>query len=95
MIKVVRGLSIIDVPWNPSPLVSPVSSLHHRPHQFPQLMSLRGSTLSYAGVTHFPKHSLEYSLNFWSQSRKKIDVSAEVPLDPLVDGSRVRGRSPT
>ena len=24
------------------------------------------------GVAHFPKHSLEYSLNFWSQSKKKI-----------------------
>ena len=33
--------SIIDAPWTPSPLVSPVSSLHHHPHQFPQLTSLR------------------------------------------------------
>ena len=33
--------------------------------------ALRGSTVSYAGVAHFPKHSLEYSLNFWSQSKKK------------------------
>ena len=38
MIKVVCT-SIIDAPWTPSPLVSPVSSLHH--HQFPQLTSLR------------------------------------------------------
>ena len=28
---------------------------------------LRGSTVSYAGDAHFPKHSLEYSLNLWSQ----------------------------
>ena len=33
--------------------------------------ALRGSTVSYAGDAHFPKHSLEYSLNFWSQSKKK------------------------
>ena len=33
--------------------------------------ALRGSTVSYAGDTHFPKHSLEYSLNFWSRSKKK------------------------
>ena len=33
--------------------------------------ALRGSNVSYAGDTHFPKHSLEYSLNFWSQSKKK------------------------
>ena len=32
---------------------------------------LRGSTVSYVGDAHFPKHSLEYSLNFWSQSKKK------------------------
>ena len=32
--------------------------------------ALRGSTVSYAGVAHFPKHSLEHSLNFWSQSKK-------------------------
>ena len=31
----------------------------------------RGSTVSYAGDAHVPKHSLEYSLNFWSQSQKK------------------------
>ena len=32
---------------------------------------LRGSTVSYAGVAHFPKRSLEYSLNLWGQSKKK------------------------
>ena len=37
MIKVVCKPSIIDAPWSPSP----VSSLHHHPHQFPQLTSLR------------------------------------------------------
>ena len=31
----------------------------------------RWVTLSYAGDAHLPKHSLEYSLNFWSQSKKK------------------------
>ena len=41
MIKVVYKSSIIDAPWTPSPLVSPVSSIHHHPHQFPQSMSLR------------------------------------------------------
>ena len=38
---------------------------------FAMCPALRGSTVSYAGVAHFPKHSLEYSLNFWSQSKKK------------------------
>ena len=41
MIKVVSKPSIIDAPWTPSPLVSPVLSLHHHPHQFPQLTSLQ------------------------------------------------------
>ena len=41
MIKVVCKPSIIDAPWTPSPLVSLVSSLHHHPHQFAQLTSLR------------------------------------------------------
>ena len=41
MTKVVCGSSIIDAPWTPFPLVSPISSLHHHPHQFPQLTSLR------------------------------------------------------
>ena len=41
MIKVVCKPSIIDAPWTPSSLVSPVSGLHHHPHQFLQLMSLR------------------------------------------------------
>ena len=43
MIKVVCGLSIIDALWTPSPLVSSVLSVHHHPHQFPQLTSLRKS----------------------------------------------------
>ena len=38
---------------------------------FAMCPALRGSTVSYAGDAHFPKHSLEYSLNFWSQSKKK------------------------
>ena len=41
MIKVVCRSSIIDAPWTPSPLVSPVLSLHHHPHQFPQSTSLQ------------------------------------------------------
>ena len=41
MIMVVCKLSIIDAPWTPSPLASPVSSLHHHPHQLLQLASLR------------------------------------------------------
>ena len=40
---------------------------------FAMCPALRGSTVSYAGVAHFPKHSLEYSLNFWSQSKKNTD----------------------
>ena len=39
---------------------------------FAMCPALRGSTVSYAGVAHFPKHSIEYSLNFWSQSKKRI-----------------------
>ena len=93
MIKVVCGSSMIDAPWTPSPLVSPVSSLHYHPHQFPLWTSLRkflessvvythelwvfatcpalrGSTVSYAGVAHVSKNCLEYSMNFWSQSKK-------------------------
>ena len=38
---------------------------------FAMCPALRGSTVSYAGVAHFTKHSLEYSLDFWSQSKKK------------------------
>ena len=38
---------------------------------FAMCPALRGSTVSYAGDAHFPKHSLEYSLNFWTQSKKK------------------------
>ena len=41
---------------------------------FAMCPALRGSTVSYAGDAHFPKHSLEYSLNFWSQSKKKKDT---------------------
>ena len=41
MIKVVCKPSTIDALWTPSPLVSLVSSLHHHPHQFPQLKSLQ------------------------------------------------------
>ena len=41
MIKVVCKPSIIDAPWTPSPLVSPISSLHPHPHQFPRSTSLR------------------------------------------------------
>ena len=38
---------------------------------FAMYPALRGSTVSYAVVAHFPKHSPENSLNFWSQSKKK------------------------
>ena len=38
---------------------------------FAMCPALRGSMVSYAGDAHFPKHSLEYSLTFWSQSQKK------------------------
>ena len=36
--------------------------------------ALQGSTVSYAGDAHFAKHSLEYSLNFWSQPKKKSNL---------------------
>ena len=36
---------------------------------------------TYAGDAHFPKHSLEYSLNFWSQSKKKkLPCALMLPL---------------
>ena len=38
---------------------------------FAMCPDLQEYTVSYAGDAHFPKHSLEYSLNFWSQSKKK------------------------
>ena len=41
------------------------------PWVFAMCPTLRESTVSYAGDAHFAKHSLEYSLNFWSQPKKK------------------------
>ena len=41
---------------------------------FAMCPALRGSTVSYARDAHFPKHSLEYSLNFWSWSKKKKET---------------------
>ena len=38
---------------------------------FAMCPTLRGSTISYDGDAHFPKHNLEYSLNLWSQPTKK------------------------
>ena len=46
---------------------------------FAMCPALRGSTVSYAGDAHFPKHSLEYSLNFWSQSKKKKEKKKRSP----------------
>ena len=66
MIKVVYRSSIIDAPWTPSPLVSPVSSLHHHPHQFPQLTSLRKfqwtPLLMEAPVVVAPQHDRHHDL---------------------------------
>ena len=42
------------------------------PWVFAMCPALWGSTVSYAGDAHFAKHSLEYSLNFWSQPKKKV-----------------------
>ena len=51
---------------------------------FAMCPALRGSTVSYAGDAHFPKHSLEYSLNFWSQSKKKkVTVVLSPVLSPV------------
>ena len=36
----------------------------------------RGSTVSYAGVADFPKHSLEYSLKFWILPPQKKNTNA-------------------
>ena len=38
---------------------------------FAMCPEFRGSSVSYAGVANIPKHSLEYSLNFWSRQKKK------------------------
>ena len=43
--------------------------ISHRVFTSQPLSYWRGD--AYAGDAHFPKHSLEYSLNFWSQSKKK------------------------
>ena len=53
---------------------------------FAMCPALRGSAVSYAGDAHFPKHSLEYSLNFWSQSIKKVrrDASSQGQWRPDV-----------
>ena len=43
-----------------------------------------GSTVSYAGVAHFPKHSLEYSLSFWNQPPPKKNSGRESAYGPLL-----------
>ena len=48
-------------------------------HEF---AALRGSTVSYAGDAHFAKHSLEYSLNFWSQPKRKKRQFGGMSLHP-------------
>ena len=48
---------------------------------FAMCPALRGSTVSYAGDAYFPKHSVEYSLNFWSQSKKK-SITARNTFSP-------------
>ena len=40
------------------------------------------STVSYAAVADFPKHSLEYSLNLWSQSKKKKETCYKPDTSP-------------
>ena len=50
--------------------------------------ALRGSTVSYAGDAHFPKHNLEYSLNLWSQSKKNFLAH---PLHPAYDNGKGGG----
>ena len=47
------------------------------PWVFAKCPALRGSTVSYAGDAHFAKRSLDYSLNFWSQPKKKKRERAE------------------
>jgi hypothetical protein len=51
---------------------------------FAMCPALRGSTVSYAGDAHFPKHSLEYSLNFWSQSKKNKKEVQGTPTPPPI-----------
>ena len=60
MIKVVRKPSIIDAPWTPSPLVSPVSSLLHHPHQFPQSTFLWTPLLMEAPFAVAPQHDCHH-----------------------------------
>ena len=44
-----------------------------------------GSTVSYAGHAQFPKHSLEYSLNFWSHTKKNHEhVKRQCPFSLLL-----------
>ena len=43
---------------------------------------LRGSTVSYAGVAHVSKNCLEYSMNFWSQSKKKYQRVSSILVCP-------------
>ena len=49
----------------PPPICTSVKDNNRR------LSGLCLKTVSYAGDAHFPKHSLEYSLNFWIQSKQK------------------------
>ena len=78
MIKVVCKPSIIDAPWTPSPLVSPVSSLQHHPHQFPQLTSLQLMEAPFTvapnmTVITFPSPRLHWVMvNLGAESRKVI-----------------------
>ena len=51
---------------------------------FAMCPALRGSTVSYAGDAYFPKHSLEYCLNFWSRSKKNnkiAELGEELDMD--------------
>ena len=54
---------------------------------FAMCPALRGSTVSYAGVAHFPKQSLEYSLNLWSQSKKQ---KRKKPVTNLIQALETR-----
>ena len=49
---------------------------------FAMCPALRGSTASYATDAHFPKHSLEYSLNFWIYLKKNRALGNGVEDNP-------------
>ena len=99
MMKMVCRLSIIDAPWTPSPLVSPVSSLHHHPDQFLQLASLRKflSTpllmeAAFAVAPRHGRHHIPHPEASLGNSSTQGTHKANTPISPACKGaSRGKG----